>query len=258
MRYLFLFLLLVSTGTFAQKQDETIYIFNKDWSGAKDLESAVYFMQVIKEHDSLYFSRYYAKEGPMMRQEAYSDADLTIPNGRFVWYNERGDADSTGFVWHGKKDGTWHIYGDSNKVVIIKKYDKGKLLYTEDVSLNKRVYTDGTIETLAARDTTGHVPASFAGGLQGWRKYLERNLQVPARFINLNKIGGADAGVVKILFDVAQDGKVHVEFVLHSCEYSLDKEALRIITTSPKWIPATINGEKVVYRQIQGINFRLQ
>jgi hypothetical protein len=80
----------------AQKQNDAFYVFKKDWSGAKNLDEAAYFMQVLKETDTTYVCRYYNKSGPMAKQESYLDEDLTIPNGRFCWYNINGDLDSIG------------------------------------------------------------------------------------------------------------------------------------------------------------------
>ena len=76
--------------TFSQKTNENFYVFKADWSAAKSIDDSTYFMQEIKDNDTEYVCRYYNKSGPMVRQETYKDESLTIPNGRFCWYNEKG------------------------------------------------------------------------------------------------------------------------------------------------------------------------
>lgn len=256
MRYFILFLsCIICLQALSQKRKvkEAFYVFDEHWESAKDLEHASYFMNMIPENDSVFICRYYKKDGPMVRQESYLDADLTIPNGRFAWYNEKGIIDSSGMVWRNKKDGYWHYYNDTIKTIRVKKYDKGRWLYTEDMLQKKKTYADGTIEDIIPGDTTRHVAANFPGGLAGWRKYMERNLEIPNRFKNLNQEGGK--GVVVVVFLINKEGFINIEYITRSCEYSLDAEALRIIGKGPNWIPATIHGEKVAFSQMQGITF---
>lgn len=190
----------------------------------------------------------------MIKQESFLDAELTIPNGRFAWYNKKGRIDSTGMVWRSKKDGYWIYSNDTTKTTQIKNYDKGQWLSTDDLRLRKKIYADGRKDTLTTPDTTGHIAAAFPGGVKAWTKYLERNIELTARFKNLNTDGAK--GIVVISFVVEKDGAVRMDYIDRSSEYSLDAEAIRTIKESPKWIPATDNGEKVIYRQKQGFVFK--
>ena len=79
----FSFLMILSIHIHAQKLDDEFYAFNADWSAAKSLDECTYFMQEIKNSDTEFVCRYYNKLGPMVKQETYKDAELTIPNGRF-------------------------------------------------------------------------------------------------------------------------------------------------------------------------------
>ena len=46
-----------------EKLDPSFYLFKEDRTGAASLDEATYFMQPIKENDSLYICRYYNKPG---------------------------------------------------------------------------------------------------------------------------------------------------------------------------------------------------
>jgi hypothetical protein len=217
---------------------------------------------VVKE-DSIYVCRYYNLYGPMIKMESYSDEALTIPMGRFVWYSDKGRLDSTGFVFEGKKDGSWNYitHPDSTNMTMSENYDKGKFQWRID-RINKRTtYRDGRVvpfDTTTINDTskgfiTVQKEAVFPKGISAWKKYLEKNLRTPDRFETLAK-GNARATIV-IAFTVDTDGSISDVYLWNSVEWSVDKEAQRVIRNGPKWEPATQNGKKVPYRQKQSITF---
>jgi hypothetical protein len=96
------------------------------------------------------------------------------------------------------------------------------------------------------------VPAEFPGGVNGWVKYLERNLN---RDLPVNR--GAPYGkyVVVVTFKIDLEGNVSDVKAENNPGYGTMEEAVRVIQNGPKWIPATQNDEKVIYRQRQAIVF---
>ena len=96
-------------------------------------------------------------------------------------------------------------------------------------------------------------PASFPGGLDGWRRYLERNLKYP---VAAQEKG--TQGTVKVQMVVAEDGNVTDLKALNDPGNGLAEEAVRVIAKGPKWIPATQNGHPVTYRFVQTLTFQLQ
>lgn len=87
--------------------------------------------------------------------------------------------------------------------------------------------------------------ASFPDGFEAFSKYLIQN----ARKVS-NK-----SGRVKVSFVVETNGTISNERIENSLDEASDKEALRVIRSSPKWIPALQNGEKVRSGYQIGINF---
>lgn len=96
------------------------------------------------------------------------------------------------------------------------------------------------------------VPAKFPGGDEGWDNYLAKNLnkQIPA-------INGAPTGTyqVIILFVIGRDGNINQIRPATSFGYGMEKEAIRIIERSPKWIPSNLNGRLVNEYRKQTVTF---
>lgn len=101
--------------------------------------------------------------------------------------------------------------------------------------------------------TKVEVPAEFPGGLDGWRRYLERNLNYP----DAAQENGTQ-GVVKVQLVVDKEGGISEVQALNDPGDGLADEAVRIIKKGPKWKPAEQNGRKVTYRFVQTVTFQLQ
>ncbi len=82
-------------------------------------------------------------------------------------------------------------------------------------------------------------PCSFAGGDGALLKYLMKHMTYP--------IDGTSCiqGSVILNFIVAKDGTIHRIKVLRELQSALDKEAIRVVKTMPKWKPAKIKGKAV-------------
>ena len=249
----------------AQKNEGDFYLLKADGSGAKDLESATQFLHVQKQNDTTYLCRYYQKSGPMIRWETYKDVTLDTPHGLFAWYNTRGYVDSSGYVFNGKKDNDWYYsLDDSGHAKQKAVYYRGKLLERIDYAA-KMVYRPGQApEPLDkpgkedGHDTTitvVQIAAQFPGGLRGWTKYLERNLKTPDRFLSLSTPGRKAS--VGVEFFVSKEGNVTNVSIFHSCEWSVDTEAMRVLKESPRWMSAFQNGKAVIYRHHQTITFQV-
>ncbi|MEM0939312.1 MAG: energy transducer TonB [Bacteroidota bacterium] len=93
--------------------------------------------------------------------------------------------------------------------------------------------------------------AQFPGGLNEWTKYLKKNLKYPkeARRNNIT-------GRVFLKFVVDEEGSVTNIKVLRSLGYGCDKEAIRLLSETPKWIPAKANNKPVRQKMLQNLLFR--
>lgn len=94
----------------------------------------------------------------------------------------------------------------------------------------------------------------FPGGVQALMKYLGENVKYPV----IAQENGIQGKVV-CQFTVNKDGSVvDVEVVRSAGDASLDKEAVRVIKSMPKWHPGKQRGKAVRVRYTLPVNFRLQ
>ena len=94
---------------------------------------------------------------------------------------------------------------------------------------------------------------SFPGGDRKLMEYLSENIRYPEEL--------ADAciqGRVIVSFIVEKDGSISNVKVAKSLDPLLDKEAVRVVSGMPKWIPGRQNGVAVRVRYIIPVTFRLQ
>ncbi|MBE9510475.1 MAG: energy transducer TonB [Bacteroidetes bacterium] len=95
---------------------------------------------------------------------------------------------------------------------------------------------------------------SFKGkGLDGFRNWVMKNLQYP-EIAAENGI----SGTVYVQFVVEPSGMVNKVIILRSVDPSLDKEAIRVVKTSPKWTAGKQRGKPVRVAFTFPIKFVLQ
>ena len=92
----------------------------------------------------------------------------------------------------------------------------------------------------------------FPGGPTGLIKYLSERLVYP-KLAEKNGIQGR----VITSFVVNKDGSITDVKVVKSVDSLLDKEAVRVVSLMPKWIPGTLNGKAVRVKYHIPVTFRL-
>ncbi len=97
--------------------------------------------------------------------------------------------------------------------------------------------------------------AHFPGGDSAWKKFIKKNLNfsVPLK-------EGAPKGqyTVIIQFIVSKDGSISDIKALTEHGYGMEKECIRVIKKSGKWIPAMQNGKAVGSYRRQPITFVIE
>lgn len=96
-------------------------------------------------------------------------------------------------------------------------------------------------------------PPSFPGGDAALMEYLNNNISYPAIAVDMNI-----QGKVTCSFVVGKDGSIQDVRVERSVDGSLDKEAVRVIKSMPRWIPGRQGGNAVKVKYYLPVTFRLQ
>ena len=93
----------------------------------------------------------------------------------------------------------------------------------------------------------------FPGGMGALNQWLGSNIKYPAMAAE----NGIEGRVI-VQFVVERDGSVSGVHVVRGVDPSLDKEATRVVSAMPKWIPGKQNGSAVRVKYTVPVTFRLQ
>ncbi len=90
--------------------------------------------------------------------------------------------------------------------------------------------------------TKGPSEAMFPGDSEGWLNFLKTNVNTE---IPYQKKAAKGTYKVVVHFKVNEQGKVSDIKAETNFGFGMEKEAIRVMNASPKWIPAKPNGKNV-------------
>ena len=114
------------------------------------------------------------------------------------------------------------------------------------------VQTDTISENVVFGDIPEQMP-SFRGGIQKLQEFINENIQYTEEMAQT-----CAQGRVVVRFVIEKDGTVTNPKVVKSVDPVFDKEALRIVSIMPKWMPAKMNGKAIRTTYTVPVNFRLK
>ena len=97
------------------------------------------------------------------------------------------------------------------------------------------------------------VMPQYPGGQIAMLKYIMENIKYPKQIME-----EGIQGRVTVSFIVEKDGRVSNVRLLRSVQPSLDKEAIRVVKSMPKWTPGKHNGKPVRVRFNLPVMFKLK
>lgn len=163
------------------------------------------------------------------------------------------------------------ICEDTNTILFIGQYTAGMMKNDSGVWVSDRDIKDAAVLSYR-KDEAEDVPVqqmnndrnaedhvydvvenmpSYPGGISQMRAFIQNNLRYPE-----DAIKDGIQGRVILSFIVEKDGSLTDIKVVRSVSPSLDKEAIRIVKSMPKWIPGKQNGRSVRVKYIIPINFK--
>lgn len=93
----------------------------------------------------------------------------------------------------------------------------------------------------------------FPGGMTALMQYLSKSIKYPT----ISQENGVQGRVI-VQFVVNKDGSIVDPVVARSVDPYLDKEAIRVVTSMPKWKPGKQRGKAVRCRFTLPVTFKLQ
>ena len=124
--------------------------------------------------------------------------------------------------------------------------------YGKDIADLKQVVVQAEPEPERVFDMVEQMP-QFPGGQVEMMRFISQNIKYPT----IAQDNGTQ-GRVTCLFVVGADGRVRDVCVLRSLDPYLDKEAVRVIMSMPKWIPGKQNGKAVSVKYTIPVVFKLK
>ena len=100
-------------------------------------------------------------------------------------------------------------------------------------------------------DVVDNMP-EFDGGKSGLQKFFDTELEYP-RNAKAARLEGTV--IMEVIID--ESGAVRQYDILKGVHPIIDKEAIRLMSVMPNWIPGTLKGSKVPVRTLVNIPFKL-
>jgi TonB family protein len=106
-------------------------------------------------------------------------------------------------------------------------------------------------DTIEVISNFAEVAPHFPGGADSLQQFFRENITFP-------KDAGCTEGRVYVQFIVREDGSLTDVIVLKGVTPALDKEALRVVSLMPKWIPGSEGGKVVAVRYTMPVRFLME
>ena len=151
-------------------QDIINYAMVGDNGVTQNAKEAKFLILVKKFSDSSFQRVEYRFTGPMMRVITYKDPGMTVKEGHYREFDERGVLFIEGAYRQGKKDGDWYQLDTSRQPVLHIRYRFDSVLFSWDAdSIRIHKQMDNLAHPKAPGDTVrrvlpGRSPAQSASG----------------------------------------------------------------------------------------------
>ncbi|HTB26065.1 MAG TPA: energy transducer TonB [Puia sp.] len=237
--YLFSF---VFSFTNALGSDTLYFRLSNPWNTVKDPNGS-YLRKCVPENDYYHIWDYNGKN-ILVTESYYADTTFKKKLLCHKYFNEQdGLLEQTRCYKDGRLNGYIVDYNKNGDTTDYQVYENGDVIKSWSSHPQEK---DTVLSSLMKQE----VKAEFPGGRQGWIDYLSRNLQYPPQL----KDSGI-TGQVILKFTITPKGKIEDIIVVKSLHPLIDKEAIRVISESPKWKPAEQLGKKVPTTITQPIDF---
>ena len=244
MKSKFLVCIFILASKISVGQNDTVYHYYEKAGREVPRDSAFTTFALVQKNGKWHGIVYY-KSGKIRSEGDYTASDAKTPHGSFKNFNESGTLENIREWENGKTTEINYFYKNGSKKSWIKYPEKGS---------SEQKGWDETGKEI--KNFVVEREAMFKGGLEGWKRYLEKNLNA-----NVAADAGAPVGdyTVKVQFVVSKEGyvsKVKAVEVPDGCK-PCAAEAVSVISLGPTWEHAIQNNEPVIYQAIQYITFQV-
>ncbi len=264
-RFVFVLLFQFTISISIWAQSDTLY-FNKDGQSCNQIEASSY--KISSPQAIGFLVREFDISGTIKTEyQVSSIIPREIKDGIYTQYLKTGEKVQEIFYKNGMRNGNERIFYPNGKVSFEGEYRNDLAIgahfwYTPDGKMRRKELYDagkmikGTCYTKSGADTT-YFPAEelpqFPGTEQALYQYISNNVRYPKECRKKSI-----EGKVFVKFKVGSDGLVSDCTIIRSVHPLLDAEALRVVSSLPKWIPGRQEGKPVAVMYTLPISFKLQ
>lgn len=250
----------------AYSQDTIVTYYDKDWESLKDSSGAHYYSSFFQINDSLWKVEDYYIDGQIQMIGYYEDSNKVKKTGSFKYYYKSGKIKTERKHVNGmiiKEIGYFESGQIKEEINFTNGQFDGELrTYWENGTLHRNeFYNNGKVVSGKMWSSTGEqvdffpyfVLPEYKGGEKRLMKFISRNVQYPKECYRKGMTGR-----VIVEFVIAKDGSIINAKIIQSVNKQLDKEALRVINSMPKWEPGKVESIPVNVSFRIPINFKIQ
>ena len=243
-------LMLLSIALTTLGQDTTLIFFDKNWKKVKSKEDSEFYRKMWKADQIWQVIDFYSN-GQIQMTGAYKSNRCKEKHGLFKWYNTNGLVSSEGLYENGSLEGKWLRYNDDGTKICDGGYKNGKengdwtWYFDSGKVCAKEKYLDGKRnEALFWNEEGAMIDSTEAeytarwpyGGNDQFKNWLFGQIEYPQTDIMNGK-----HGIVYASFVIDTNGDVCDVKVFKNVSYHIDNEVIRVIKSSPKWIPGKLH-----------------
>ncbi|RXQ87403.1 TonB family protein [Ancylomarina salipaludis] len=198
-------------------------------------------LEIFRNSDGTFLIKEYNSDGTPKMIANSKNKNLYKLDGDVKYYSEKGILKYEGTYKDKFICCEWKLYDENGKLERI-------LDYNFDMDTMQVSETENLKKTICDEEP------KFQGGDPGsFVKYIADNLFYPPQAAK-NMISGK----LWVRFDIDEKGNLVNVKLLRDLDPSLDKEALRVILSSPKWKPAMKDGKPILLTYSMPIVFNLK
>ena len=206
-------------------------------------DKAVYYAKFIKDGSMYQCTTYWKDNNALKGKATYPDTTLSSPDGTQVMYDRKGRLEDSIFYSENKIDYSYRYYPNGQVAVHYHLPSNKKEGITETFDENGKKIKN----FIMARE------AEFKGGENAWQAYLKKNTD---KDLAVRKDKDGVAPGVEVAFTIDEEGQVTNPKITRSSGFkNVDKDALRVISDSPKWNPAISYNKAVKAYKVQTVTY---
>jgi len=163
-------------------------------------------------------------------------------NGIRTEYHQNGNTKGVGKIRNGQPHQRWKYYRENGTALMDVSFYEGESVSTTCFDEKGNEYSKNCYYSS---------PPLFDGGNAAWMQFIKDHLVYPTEAKQKSI-----AGIVRVYFDIDASGNLGNFDVVYSPDPILSAEVIRLLKSSPKWIPATHLNQPITYRNKQEIFFQ--